>query len=156
MNTNVVDSFPLSVLWFNTLRPRQNGCHFADDTFKRIFLNDNVKILIRISLKFVRYGRIYNIPGLVQIMAWRSTGDKLLSEPMMVNLPTHICVTRPQWVKEKITDWNHSIPHTSPYVLLFRPFFFVLEELIQYYLKEQMHLGINSMLNFPSSFVVIS
>ena len=33
-------------------------------------------------------------------MAWRRPGDKLLSEPMMVNLLTHICVTRPQWVKE--------------------------------------------------------
>ena len=53
----------------NTLRPRQNGRHFADDTFKRIFLNDNVKISIRISLKFVPYGPIYNIPALVQIMA---------------------------------------------------------------------------------------
>ena len=26
----------------NTLRPRQNGRHFADDTFNRIFLNENV------------------------------------------------------------------------------------------------------------------
>ena len=32
-------------------------------------------------------------------MAWRRSGDKPLSEPMMVSLPTHICVTRPQWVK---------------------------------------------------------
>ena len=31
-------------------------------------------------------------------MAWRRPGDKPLSEPMMVSLPTHICVTRPQWV----------------------------------------------------------
>ena len=37
-----------------------------------------------------------NIPALVQIMAWRRLGDKPLSEPMMVSLPTHICVTRPQ------------------------------------------------------------
>ena len=43
-----------------------------------------------------------NIPALVQIMAWRRPGDKPLSEPMMVNLLTHICVTRPQWVKEII------------------------------------------------------
>ena len=35
---------------------------------------------------------------LVQIMAWRRSGDKPLSEPMMVSLLTHICVTRPQWV----------------------------------------------------------
>ena len=26
----------------NTLRPRQNGCHFPDDIFKCIFLNENV------------------------------------------------------------------------------------------------------------------
>ena len=51
------------------------------------------------SLKFVPRGPINNIPTLVQVMAWRRPGDKLLSEPMMVRLPTHICVTRPQWVK---------------------------------------------------------
>ena len=39
---------------------------------------------------------------LVQIMAWRRPGDKPLSEPMMVSLPTHVCVTRPQWVKRSI------------------------------------------------------
>ena len=32
-------------------------------------------------------------------MAWRRPGDKPLSEPMMVSLLTHICVTRPQRVK---------------------------------------------------------
>ena len=83
---------------FNTLRPRQNGRHFADDTFKRIFVYVNVKILIEISLKFVPKGPINNIPALVQIMAWRRPGDKPLSEPMLVCLLTHICVTRPQWV----------------------------------------------------------
>ena len=31
-------------------------------------------------------------------MAWRRPGDKPLSEPMIVKLPTHIWVTRPQWV----------------------------------------------------------
>ena len=56
------------------------------------------RISIKISLKFVPKGPINNIPSLVQIMAWRRSGDKPLSEPMMVCLPTHICVTRPQWV----------------------------------------------------------
>ena len=37
--------------------------------------------------------------ALVQIMAWRRLGDKQLSDPMMVRFLTHICVTRPQWVK---------------------------------------------------------
>ena len=87
------------VCWVNTLRPRQNGRHFPDDIFKCIFLNENIWISIKISLKFVPKGPINNIPALVQIMAWRRPGDKPSSEPMMVNLPTHICVTRPQWVK---------------------------------------------------------
>ena len=71
---------------------------FADDIFKRIFLNENAWILIKISLKFVPKGSINNIPALVQIMAWRRPGDKPLSESMLVRIPTHICVTRPQWV----------------------------------------------------------
>ena len=60
---------------FNTLRPGQNGRHFADDIFKRIFLNKNVRISIKISLKFVPKGPINNNPSLVQIMAWRRSGD---------------------------------------------------------------------------------
>ena len=52
-------------------------------------------------LKFVPKVRINNVPALVQIMSWRRPGDKPLSEPMMVSLLTHICVTRPQWVKVK-------------------------------------------------------
>ena len=84
--------------WVNTLRPRQNGRHFADDIFNCIFFNENVWITIKISLKFVPNGPINNIPALVQIMAWRRPGDKPISGPMMVRLPTHICVTLPQWV----------------------------------------------------------
>ena len=78
-----------------------HGRHFADDIFKCIFLNENIWIPITISIKFVSKGPINNIPALVQIMAWRRPGDNPLSEPIMVALPTHICVTRPQWVKTK-------------------------------------------------------
>ena len=87
--------------WINTLRPRHNGRHFADDIFKCIFLNENAWIPIKISLKFVLKGPINYIPALVQIMAWRRPGDKPLSETMMVRLLTYICVTRPQWVKDQ-------------------------------------------------------
>ena len=59
--------------WFNTLKPRQNGRLFADDTFKRIFLNENIRISIEISLKFVPKGQINNIPALVQII-WTNDG----------------------------------------------------------------------------------
>ena len=79
----------------NTLRPRQNGRHFADDMFKCIFLNENVWIPIEISLKFVPKGSINNNPALFEIMIRRRPGDKPLSEPMMVSSLTHTCVTRP-------------------------------------------------------------
>ena len=82
---------------FNTSTLRQNGRHFADDIFKCIFLNKNVWISINISLKCVPTRQINNIPALVQRMAWRRPGDKPLSEPMIVILLTHICVTRLQW-----------------------------------------------------------
>ena len=48
----------------NTLRPRQNGRHFADDIFKRVFLNEKIWIPIEISRKFVPKGSIRNIPAL--------------------------------------------------------------------------------------------
>ena len=92
--------FPLSLKCINTLRLRQNGRHFADDVFKCIFLNENVIILLKISLQFVPKGPINNIPSLVQVMAWHRPGGKPLPEPMMVSLLTHICVARPQWVIE--------------------------------------------------------
>ena len=89
--------FYMIVLHYH-IEAQTNGRHLADDIFQCIVLNENVWIPIKISLKFVPKGRINNIPVLVQIMAWRRPGDKPLSEPMIVSLPTHICVTQPQWV----------------------------------------------------------
>ena len=43
------------------------------------------------------------LKALVQIMAWHWKGDKPLSEPMMVSLLTHICITWPQLVKASAT-----------------------------------------------------
>ena len=82
----------------DTLRLRQNGRHYPDNIFKYIFLNENVWISNRIWLKFVPKGPIDNNPALDKIMAWHRSGDKPLSEPMMVRSLTHICVTQPQWV----------------------------------------------------------
>ena len=93
----------------NTLRLMQNGRHFPDDIFKCIFLNESIWISIEISLKLVPKGPINNIPALVQIMAWRQTGNKPLSEPMLVCSLTHICVTRPQWVNTWSTMGFHVI-----------------------------------------------
>ena len=63
--------------------PEQNGCHFADDIFKCIFVNEKFCILIPISLKSVPKGSIDNNSALVRVMAWRRTGDKKVSEPML-------------------------------------------------------------------------
>ena len=97
-----VRSYVLAFVY--TLRPSQNGRRFSDDIFKRIFLNENVWVSIKSSLKFVPKGSISNIPALVQIMAWRRPGDKPLSEPMIINLLTEKCVTRPQWVNETVVN----------------------------------------------------
>ena len=94
----------LGYMLVNTLRARQNGRHFVDDIFQCIFVNANVWIPIKISSQFVPKGPINNIPVLVQIMARRRPSDKPLSESMLVNLPTHICVTRPQWVMASSQD----------------------------------------------------
>ena len=69
---------------FNTLRPRQNDRHFADDSFKCIFLEENFRIVIKNSLKYVPLGLIENKTALVQIVAWRRIGDKPLSEAILV------------------------------------------------------------------------
>ena len=74
---------PIEENALNTLRLRRNGRQFPNDIFKYIFLNENIYILIKISLKFVPKGPINNIPALVQIMARHRPGDKPLSEPMM-------------------------------------------------------------------------
>ena len=67
----------------NTLRPRQDGRHFADDIFKCIFLNEIYCVFIWISLKYILRSPIVIMPALVQIMARCRTGNKPLSEPMM-------------------------------------------------------------------------
>ena len=58
----------------------------ADDKFKLIFVNENDRILIPISLKLVPRSPIDNYPALVQVMVWRGTGDKPLPKPMLTLL----------------------------------------------------------------------
>ena len=100
-------------------RPSSWKTHVAISSF-----NENVWISIKILVKFVQKGPINNIQALVQIMAWCRPGAKALSEPMMVGLPMHICVSRPQWVKSWLsTDyveshdlnqrWHSSQTHTG-------------------------------------------
>ena len=82
-----VDNIPTEIKW----------PPFRRRLFQMYFSNENIWISINISLKFVPSGRIKNIPALVPILAWRRLGNKPLSEPMIVSLLIHICITRPQW-----------------------------------------------------------
>ena len=68
----------------------------ADDNFKCIFLNENYRISLQISLKVPR-SPVDKKAALVQVMAWDWTGDKPLPEPML----THFTDTRGRWAKEK-------------------------------------------------------
>ena len=84
---------------------RDNMAAISQTTFSNAFSwMKNAWISLKISLKFVPNVRIDNIPALVQIMAWRRPGEKPLSEPMMVSLLMHICVTRPQWVNSNFEE----------------------------------------------------
>ena len=49
----------------NSSPPGQNGCHFADDNFRCVFVNEKFFIFINISLKFIPKGPIDNNPALV-------------------------------------------------------------------------------------------
>ena len=59
----------------------------ADDIFKCISLNENDRIPIQISLKFVPRSLIDNKLALVQVMACRLLGAKPLPEPMLTQFP---------------------------------------------------------------------
>ena len=78
---------------------QENFRHFADDISNCMFLNENVWIVLKISLKLVTKFRFDNIPT---SFAWSVT--KPLSGPMVVSLLTHICVTRP-W---RVNPFIHS------------------------------------------------
>ena len=43
------------------IRPRQHGRNFADDIFKCILFNENVRISIKISPRFIPKGTVNNI-----------------------------------------------------------------------------------------------
>ena len=103
---------PSSRLWnfwwiktYTTIDAETRWTPFRRWHFHVYFLQWKYCIWIKFSLKYVRKGPIDNDPALVQIRAWRGSGDKPLSEPIIVNLLTHICVTRRQWVK---MPWQRS------------------------------------------------
>ena len=69
---------------------------------------------------------IKNKPAFIQIMAWRRTGDKPLSEPMMPYLLMQILSPQPQWVN---WIWYHKVypSETLHLILMFILSFPVLD-----------------------------
>ena len=67
-NDNIMAPDVLALLTHLTLN--KMAAILADDIFKCIFLNENVRISIKISLKCVPKGPIDNKSALVQVMAW--------------------------------------------------------------------------------------
>ena len=57
---------------YNSFPPGQNGCHFADDIFRCIFVSEKICILIEISLKFVSKGPMMHVCG--------TRGDELIAQ----------------------------------------------------------------------------
>ena len=81
-------------VWLNTLRLQHHVIHFADDIFKYIFLNENVWISVKISLKFV--GPINNIHRR-QAIIWTNDGkftDAYMRHSASMSWLSAICVVR--------------------------------------------------------------
>ena len=91
--THLKDKRATLVIQFviNSLRLRQNGCHFEDNIFQFILIIIMLSIQIQISLKFVPKGYINNKVALAVLMAKHWTGDKPSSEPMMVKFADAYC-----------------------------------------------------------------
>ena len=122
----------------NTLRPRQNGRHFRDNIFKCIFLNENV--LYSNKIHWSLFLRV-QLTMLLQIMAWHRSGDKPLSERMMVSLLMHICITQPQWVNLFLHSGNRT--HFSVNVI-FQMVFFITSQISSF---DMLHRQQNSNLS---------
>ena len=80
--------FYVSFWWYCSrsviLFPHDKMAAFSQTIFSDAFSwMKKFKISIKMSLNFVPKGSIDNNPALVQIMAWRQTGDKPLSEPIL-------------------------------------------------------------------------
>ena len=90
-------------LKINTLRLRQNGRHFANDLFKRIFVNEKVRIFVQISLKFILECPINNNQHWFRWWLGAKKATSHYLNQWWSSLLMHIWVTRPQWVKSPDT-----------------------------------------------------
>ena len=77
-----------------TLRPEQDGHHFADDIFKCIFLGKkNYCISIQIMMRLIPKGPIESKWVWVQVMAWCLFSANPLLKPIVTQFTDHIYVS---------------------------------------------------------------
>ena len=101
----VIGAGLLSSWCVNTLRPKPNGWHFADNIFRCIWLNSYLCILIWMTLILgSRKVLIDNNSACNHLMAWSSTDKPLVEQGWRRSL-MNICIIKPGWVN------NISMPH---------------------------------------------
>ena len=96
-NLVIIDSGKIPTFIYHPPHPTPNtmAAILVNDIFKSIFLNENYRIPIQISLKFVPRSAIDNKPALVEVMVWRRWGDKPLPETMLTQfIDAYICGTK--------------------------------------------------------------
>ena len=79
----------------NAFPPGQNGRHFPDDISKCIFMNEEFRILVQMSLNLVPVGPINNKSALILVMAWPQRGTNPLGEPILTQFID--AYMRPSW-----------------------------------------------------------
>ena len=73
-------------------------------------MNEKLGILIQISVQFFSKGLIDNIEALVQVMAWRRTGDKPVPEPVLIQFTDAYMRHKGRWVN--ISNHKQNILYT--------------------------------------------
>ena len=95
----------------NTFSLWQNCCHFTNNIFKCIFVNENVWISLKMSLKFVPKFRINSIPALAQI--WIGTNQVTsyyLNQWWLLFWGTYVSLSLNELRKTKnlqLVDWRN-------------------------------------------------
>ena len=90
---------------FNTIRLRQNGCHFRDDIFTCLFLMKMYKFQFRFHWSL---SSMNNIPALVQIMSWCADFNELRKYEDMFVLFYHFSSLRwHRWLEPKLMKLLH-------------------------------------------------
>ena len=78
-------------VFFDTLRPRQNGYHLANDETKMHFSNENCRVSIEIPLEFVPMGPDDNNPAMVNRVVAKQATSHYLNQ-WRSSLVLHTCI----------------------------------------------------------------